>query len=118
MSISIDNMTSILNNKISQAETTSRTSGLERTLSTDMSQASDEELMGVCKEFESYFMEQVLKEMEKTIPDNDEGDASMSQLTDYYKGQMMQKLAGEIAEETGNSLAQQLYEQMKRNYGL
>lgn len=118
MSISLDSMTSMLNNKISQAGSNSRTSGLERTLNTDMSQASDEELMDVCKEFESYFMEQVLKEMEKTIPDNDEGDASMSQLTDYYKDQMLQKLSGEMAEETGNSLAQQLYEQMKRNYGL
>ena len=29
----------------------------------DMSQATDEELMDACKEFEAYFMEQVMKEM-------------------------------------------------------
>ena len=118
MSISVDNMSSYLNNTISQAGSNSSTSGLERTLKSDMSQASDEELMEVCKEFESYFVEQVLKEMEKTIPDNGDGDSAMSQLTDYYKDQMMQELSGEIAGETGNSLAQQLYEQMKRNYSL
>ena len=33
----------------------------------DMSQATDEELMDACKEFEAYFMEQVMKEMIKTI---------------------------------------------------
>ena len=32
----------------------------------DMSQATDEELMDACKEFEAYFMEQVMKEMIKT----------------------------------------------------
>lgn len=118
MSISMDGMSSMLNNQISQASSNSSTSGLERTLKNDMSQASDEELMDVCKEFESYFMEQVLKEVEKTIPNNDEEDSAMSQLTDYYKDQMMQELSDQIAEETGNNLAQQLYEQMKRNYGL
>ncbi|MGN0342921.1 MAG: rod-binding protein [Roseburia sp.] len=117
MSISMDSMSSYLNNTISQAGSNSSTSGLERTLNSDMSSASDEELMDVCKEFEAYFVEQVLKEMEKTIPDNGD-DSNMSQLTDYYKDQMIQKLSSEIAEETGNSLAQQLYEQMKRNYNL
>ena len=32
---------------------------------TDYSKASDDELMSVCKDFESYFVEQVLKSMEK-----------------------------------------------------
>ena len=31
----------------------------------DYSKASDDELMSVCKDFESYFVEQVLKSMEK-----------------------------------------------------
>ena len=32
---------------------------------TDYSKASDDELMSVCKDFESYFVEQVLKSMKK-----------------------------------------------------
>ena len=34
---------------------------------TDYSKASDDELMSVCKDFESYFVEQVLKSMEKWL---------------------------------------------------
>ena len=31
----------------------------------DYSQSSDEELLAACKEFESYFLEQIFKEMQK-----------------------------------------------------
>ena len=82
--------------------------------------AADDELMDVCKEFEAYFLEQVYKEMKKTIPENEDQDASMSQMTDYFEDEMIQKLASQSVEQSGgsNSLAQQLYEQMKRNYNM
>ena len=83
-----------------------------------MSKASDAELMEVCKEFEAYFVEQVMKEVEKTIPKSEEEDASMSQLTDYFKEEMIQTLAGDICEQQNLGLAQQMYEQMKRNYSI
>ena len=40
-------------------------SRLNDTISGDLSSASDEELMDVCKDFEAYFVEQVMKEMKK-----------------------------------------------------
>lgn len=106
-----------LSSYIDASKKTSSGSDLENTLSKDLSSASDEELMDVCKEFEAYFIEQVLKEAEKTIPNHDE-DSSMSQLTDFYKDTVRQEIAGELAEQSGNSFAQTMYEQMKRNYGL
>ena len=73
--------------------------------------------MDVCKEFEAYFIEQVIKEAEKTIPNHEE-DSSMSQLTDFYKDTVRQEIAGKMAEQSGNTFAQTMYEQMKRNYNL
>ena len=59
-----------------------------------------------------------MKEVEKTIPKNEEEDASTSQLTDYFKEEMIQDLAEEICDQQSLGLAQQMYEQMKRNYSL
>ena len=95
-------------------------SKLQQTSKKDYSKATDDELMSACKEFEAYFLEQVYKEMKKTIPENEDQDASMSQMTDYFEDEMIQKLASQSVEQSGgsNSLAQQLYEQMKRNYNI
>lgn len=114
MSISFNNMSSAY---IDATKMTSAGSDLEKTLGKNLDSSSDEELLEVCKEFEAYFMEQVLKGMEKMIPKDDE-DSSMSQMTDFYKDRVRQDLAAQMAEQSGNSLAQMMYEQMKRNYNL
>jgi flagellar protein FlgJ len=102
------------------ATTSASTSSLEQTLSTDLSSATDDELMDVCKEFESYFVEQVFKSMEKMIPEDedDDEDSSMSSMMDYYKEEMISQYASLATESnggTGLGIAQTLYEQMKRN---
>lgn len=85
----------------------------------DYSNASDEELMDACKKFEAYFLEQCFKEMLKTVKNDDEySSASTSTLVDYFKDEMVQKLADQSTETNSLGLAQMLYEQMKRNYDL
>ena len=96
----------------------SKANALQDRLGSNLSNASEEELMSVCKEFEAYFVEQVMKEVEKTIPKDEEEDASMAQLTDYIKEEMIQNLSEQICEQQELGLAQQMYEQMKRNYNL
>ena len=82
--------------------------------------STDEELLSVCKQFESYLLEQVFKHMDKTIVRNgDESkDASTENLVDYFKGETLQELAKQSTEKQGLGIAQQLYEQLRRNYGL
>ena len=87
-------------------------------LKTDYSKASDEELMDACKQFEAYFVEQMFKEMMKTIPESESGSSYTSNLMSYYKDNMVQEVASASTEQGGLGLAQMLYEQMKRNYGL
>lgn len=83
---------------------------------TDYSQATDEELMEVCKEFEAYFLEQMYKEMMKTIPESELTSSANSTLVDYYKDEMIKEVSAQTAEQSNMGLAQTLYEQMKRNY--
>ena len=84
----------------------------------DYSKATDEELMEVCKRFESYFLEQVMKEMWKTVDTETSDSASMNTLTSYFKDELISKTAEEATETNSNGLAQMLFEQMKRNYNL
>ena len=94
------------------------TTKLENKLNTDMTQATDEELMDACKQFEAYFVEQMFKSMMKTVPKNEEMSASTTTLTDFYKDEMLKELASDSTETNSLGLAQTLYEQMKRNYEL
>lgn len=87
-------------------------------MNTDMTQATDDELMDACKQFEAYFVEQMFKSMMKTVPKNEEMSASTSTLTDFYKDEMLKELAADSTETNSLGLAQTLYEQMKRNYEL
>ncbi|NLL76629.1 MAG: hypothetical protein GX235_05220 [Clostridiales bacterium] len=85
----------------------------------DYSQSSDEQLLAACKEFESYFMEQIYKEMQKTVDVFKEDDASPNDsLVDFFKDNTIQELASISTEKEGLGLAQMLFEQMKRNYNL
>ena len=73
---------------------------------------TDEELMEVCKSFEAYMLEQVMKGMEKTISYNEEKkNPYMEQFGDI----LYQEYAKSATETQGLGLAQMLYESMKRN---
>lgn len=96
----------------------------------DLSKATDEELMEVCKDFEAYFVEQMFKAMEKmshiTSDDDDDEDSAISsnyatQMKDYFQDELMSKYAENASEANGGEglgIAQMLYEQMKRNYDI
>ena len=84
----------------------------------DYARASSDELMDACRQFEAYFVEQMYKAMLKTVPQNEGMSNYTSTVMDYYKDQMVQGIAEETSSGSGLGLAQMLYEQMKRNYGL
>lgn len=102
-------------------QTTSEAKLKENINGTDYSQATDDELLEACKQFESYLLEQVFKEMEKTVDcfkDKDAESDPNNNLLDFFKDNTIQKLAADSTETQGLGLAQMLYEQMKRNYNL
>ena len=91
---------------------------MQDTVSKDYSKATDEELLDVCKQFEAYFMEQVFKQMEKTIIKDESSTGTSTALVDYFKDSALQELTNTAADTQGLGIAQMLYEQMKRNYDL
>lgn len=91
---------------------------LQDTVTKDYSGATDDELMDVCKQFEAYFMEQVFKQMEKTVIKEESASGTGTALVDYFKDSALQELTQQSTETQGLGIAQALYEQMKRNYGL
>ena len=79
----------------------------------------NQELMGACKQFEAYFLEQVFKEMQKSVDalKTDES-GSNKQLVDFFKDQTLQDFTKTSTETQGLGLAQMLYENMKHTAGM
>ena len=82
------------------------------------SNSTDEELMEVLKDFESYFLEQIIKKMKDTFTDEDEESSVASQYTDTFMDYAIEEVADILLDEVGGSMTQQLFEQMKRNYNI
>ncbi|MBP5159006.1 MAG: hypothetical protein ILP10_01755 [Lachnospiraceae bacterium] len=86
---------------------------LEASLKGDLSKASDEELMEVCKSFESYLVEQVIKNTKSVLAPSEEDDNPYLSL---FGDRLYESYAQQITERGEIGLAQQLYEAMKRDY--
>ena len=130
----IDNLNSIYANSTYTNQTTNSISS--KLNSTDFSKATDDELMEVCKDFESYFVEQMLKSMAKmsSVDGSNSGniyaslfgvtedsDSGMNTLSSYFGDELMSSMADKVVENQsgkGLGIAQTLYEQMKRNYSV
>ena len=133
---------SYLNSVLNNAESASRTSGLEEKLQSfkdildsktsdingkvgeaseegdpgkNSEKVKDEELMNACKQFEAYFIEQVFKEMKKSVNLTQSEDPATKQLLSYYEDNLTGEYAKMAADQQENGLAQMLFEQMKRN---
>ena len=82
------------------------------------SNSTEEELMEVLQDFESYFLEQIIKKMKDTFTDDEEESSVASQYTDTFMDYAIEEVADILLEEVGGSMTQQLFEQMKRNYNI
>lgn len=104
----------VYGNYFTQNDTGSiKASALEKKLgNTGMEDATDEELMEACKEFESYLIEQVMKQVQESIPKSEEED---NKYTEYFGDMMLQEYASIITERGDLGIAQTLYESMKNN---
>ena len=109
----------------------------DRLNNSDFSKATDDELMEVCKDFEAYFTEQMMKAMVKMAKvdgdtDNDnmysslfglseDSGSYMTTMASYFGDNIVSELAKTVTESQGGKglgIAQTLYEQMKRNYSI
>ncbi len=115
--IDTSNIMSVYSEYATQTAKDSQAARLKSVANADYSNSTDDELMDVCKQFESYFLEQVFKQMAKTVNLTSGDDKSTSNLVDFFKDNTIQELAAQSTETNSLGLAQMLYEQMKRNIG-
>lgn len=117
MSISInDSMYSYLTQTAENANSTASAGEVSSSIGGISANSDEEEMKQAIKDFESYFVEQILKNVQESLKSDE--DSSNSQLTDYFMGTVSEQLADKIIDQTGNRLTQTLYEQMCRNYNL
>jgi len=74
--------------------------------------ATDEELMEACKEFETYLVEQVIKNTKSAMLDDED---SQGEYMKMFGDTLNQSYAEMITESADLGIAQMLYESMKRN---
>ena len=122
MSMDVSGITSMLSqtgatNATNQAST-AKSNSLKNSVNGLSSNSSDEELMDVLKDFESYFIEQMIKQMKETFTSDDEESSMASQYTDTFMDYAIEDIADMLLEEVGGNMTQQLFEQMKRNYNI
>lgn len=122
MSMDVSGITSMLSQtgatNATNNASTAKTDSLKNSVHGLSSNSSDEELMEVLKDFESYFIEQMIKQMKETFTDEDEESSVASQYTDTFMDYAIEDIADMLLEEVGGNMTQQLFEQMKRNYNI
>lgn len=99
--------------KLNQSKESGKSEGLKNKLSSlKPEDASDEEMMEVCKDFEAYLVEKVMKEMKSAMTSGEEEE---NEYLSYFGEMRFQEYAKQISENGELGLAKQLYESMKRN---
>ena len=93
----------------SQAKTEKLSSSLSNI---EQGTATDEELMAACKEFETYLVEQVIKNTKSAMLDDED---SQGEYMKMFGDRLNQSYAEMITETADLGIAQMLYESMKRN---
>lgn len=111
-------MSSLYNTYTQTAANESQLTKMQDKLNGNLSEKDDEELMEVCKEFESYFIEKMYSAMLDTIPKDDKEENYASKMVDYFKDTAIKNISEMSTEQGGFGIAQTLYEQMKRQYNV
>lgn len=123
-SIGTDFTTSYLNSLTSQASSlknSQQASDVEKAASGISKNSSKEELTNAAKTFESYFVEQVIKEVKKTndeLKGDDDTDAYAQQVSDMYMDTTIQTLASDIVDDYGDRFTQDMVKNMQAQYGI
>ena len=110
MSISIGNDMFQYASSITSSNTST---SIQNKKDTSFVNSTDEELMDACREFEAYFVEQLMKQMQKTVMKSELTEESETE--SYFKDMLYQEYASEASQGEGIGIAKMMYEQLKRN---
>lgn len=80
--------------------------------------SSREEITKAVKDFETYMLEKVMKEMKKTMTMEQEEDNTMGMYKDLYLDQAITEIASQLVDDLGGSVTDDFVDQIMRNYGI
>lgn len=80
--------------------------------------SSQEEITKAVKDFETYMMEKVIKEMKETISMEEKENDSLSMYKDLYLDQSITQIASQLVDELGGDITDDFVQQIMRNYGI
>lgn len=81
-------------------------------------QSSQEEITKAVKDFETYMMEKVIKEMKETISMEEKDNDSLSMYKDLYLDQAINQIASQLVDDLGGGITDDFVQQIMRNYGI
>ena len=83
--------------------------------------SSREEVKEAVRSFESYFLEQVIKQQKESVKafsDNDDKDLYASQIEDMYSDRAIQQIAESMVKQNFEGVTDKFTDQIMRNYGI
>lgn len=108
--------TSSLYSAYNTSFSTTNAASLQNSLANvDGENADADELMEVCKSFESYFVQKVIEQTKKSVLDNEDEEGEYMK---YFGDILNEQYANIITDSGGVGLAKQLYDSMKDRYNL
>ncbi len=83
--------------------------------------SSREEVKEAVRSFESYFLEQVIKQQKESVKafsDDDDKDLYASQIEDMYSDRAIQQIAESMVKHNFEGVTDKFTDQIMRNYGI
>ncbi|MCF0187812.1 MAG: hypothetical protein HUJ98_15145, partial [Bacteroidaceae bacterium] len=81
----VSGMTAYLDSMYTNTQASTRADGVKKTASNISSQSTEEELTEAVKDFEKYFVEQVIKKFKESVDNmKEESDTNISMYSDYF----------------------------------
>lgn len=81
--------------------------------------SSKEEIEGAVKDFETFLMEKVIKEVKDSFVTMDkEEDDTMSMYKDLFMDKAITEMASQLVDQIGGDITDDFVEQIMRNYGI
>ena len=112
---------SVMNQQAQNLTDSKKTGDITRQAESLGKGSSTEDLKSAMKSFESYFVEQMIKEVKKTndaLKPDDDTDGWAGQMSDMYMDSKISTLASEIVDKYGDNFTDEMVDHMKLEYGI
>ena len=112
---------SVMNQQAQNLTDSKKTGDITRQAESLGKGSSTEDLKSAMKSFESYFVEQMIKEVKKTndaLKPDDDTDGWAGQMSDMYMDSTSSTLASQIVDKYGDNFTDEMVDHMKLEYGI